>query len=333
MQIPVPVHEPPFHVTRASHAVLTVADLAASEAFYTQVIGLVATAREGSRLYLRGLEETCHHSLVLEERAGEPVCRRVGLRVFQEEDLDRAAAFFAARELPAAFADVPHQGRTLHATDACGTPLEFCATMPVAERRLTRFDTWLGGCAQRFDHYQLLVPDVQRACDFYMSIGFRLSEYMVDGDDMAIGVFLQRKGNPHDVAILHGPGPRIHHVAYTTPDTHTLIRACDVAGARGYGRRVERGPGRHGPGHALFVYFRDPDGHRVELFNTHYQIIDIENEPARWDPSNMHLNLPWGLPAQRSWYEEATPFSGIAIRQPAKKPEPMTLERYLAEKA
>ena len=39
----------------------------------------------------------------------------------------------------------------------------------------------------------------------------------------------------------------------------------------GFAENIEYGPGRHGPGHALFVYMRDPDGHRIELFNTHYQ--------------------------------------------------------------
>jgi catechol 2,3-dioxygenase len=333
MRLPDPVYDPPFQITRASHAVLKVADLAVSEVFYTQILGLVVTTREADRLYLRGLEETCHHSLVLEGGAATPAARRVGLRVFRDVDLDRAALFFAARGLPFAFVDVPHQGRTLLTADACGTPLEFCATMPVVERKLTAFTEWLGGCAMRFDHYQLLVPDVQRACDFYAAMGFRLSEYMVDASEMPLGIFIQRKGNPHDIAIMHGAGPRLHHVAYTTPDVHTLIRACDVAGDMGFGDRVERGPGRHGPGHALFVYFRDPDGHRVELFNTHYQTIDIENESVRWDPSNMHRNLPWGLPAQKSWYEEAACFEAAPVREPSRRPEPLTLERYLAQKA
>ena len=53
----------------------------------------------------------------------------------------------------------------------------------------------------------------------------------------------------------------------------------------GFAENIEFGPGRHGPGHALFVYMRDPDGHRIELFNTHYQCIDIEDEPVRWDAS------------------------------------------------
>ena len=118
-------------------------------------------------------------------------------------------------------------------------------------------------------------------------------------------MFLQRKGNPHDLVFLNGAGPRLHHVAYTSIDAFTLLRACDVAGNLGFGKSVERGPGRHGPGHAQFVYFRDPDGHRIELFTTHYQTMDIEHEPMRWDSKSKLRREIWGLPAQRVWFEEA----------------------------
>jgi catechol 2,3-dioxygenase len=153
------------------------------------------------------------------------------------------------------------------------------------------------------------------------------------GTSELLGVFLQRKGNPHDIVLFNGVGPRLHHFAFLAPEIAHLLRACDIAGELGFGAQVERGPGRHGPGHAMYVYFRDPDGHRVELFNTHYQIMDIENEPVGWDPADPKISCPWGLPAQRTWFEQATDFVGTPTSQPARKPNPMTLETYLANKA
>ena len=44
MDLPIPVSRPLFNVTRSSHVVLTVKDLAASRAFYEEVLGLIATA-------------------------------------------------------------------------------------------------------------------------------------------------------------------------------------------------------------------------------------------------------------------------------------------------
>jgi catechol 2,3-dioxygenase len=329
MDLPKPVLRPPFNVTRTSHVVLTVADLKASRLFYEEVAGLILTAEADGALYFRGIEEACHHSLVLRKSNDAPVCQRIGMRMLSEEDLEEAYGFFQQNGCEVEWAEVPFQGRTLHVTDWAGMRLEFCATMPVEPRQITQFARHRGGCAQRIDHYQVLTPHVPRALRLYNKMGFRLSEYIVGGDAIR-GVFLQRKGNPHDIVFFHGPGPRLHHFAYFVQEGAQLLKACDVAGSLGFGSTVERGPGRHGPGHAMFVYFRDPDGHRIELFNTHYQVMDIENEPVRWTAGDPNVSFPWGLPAQRRWFEEATPFEGAAVEEPEVKPEPLTLEQYLA---
>src|SRR4029077_3702977 len=130
--------------------------------------------------------------------------------------------------------------------------------------------------------------------------------YVTVGEGPTIATFLQRKGNPHDVVLFSGPGPRFHHVAFTTPDSHTLTLACDIAGGLGYGREVERGPGRHGPGHAFYVYMRDPDGHRVELLTTNYQTLAVDDVPVRWVARDPAFGMPWGLRAQRSWHQQAS---------------------------
>ena len=67
MHLPAPVLRPPFNVTRASHVVLTVTDLETSRRFYEQVIGLILTEEADGTLYFRGIEEACHHSLVLRQ--------------------------------------------------------------------------------------------------------------------------------------------------------------------------------------------------------------------------------------------------------------------------
>ncbi len=95
MSLPQTAFPPPFQVTRASHAVIAVSDLAKSRAFYVDGIGLVASDETRDAIYLRGVEEAAHHSLVLKRASGAPVAERVGLRVYTEEDLDRAKAHFA----------------------------------------------------------------------------------------------------------------------------------------------------------------------------------------------------------------------------------------------
>src|SRR4051812_47801391 len=83
MTLPTTNFDPGFRITRASHVVLTVRDIAASRQFYEQVIGLILTAEQDDTLYFRGVEEACHHSLVL-RKASDAHCARIGLRVFSE---------------------------------------------------------------------------------------------------------------------------------------------------------------------------------------------------------------------------------------------------------
>jgi len=333
MAIPKSAYPAPFNTTRASHIVWTVKDLPRSRAFYVDCFGFAVSDEDKGTLYLRGMEEACHHSIALKQSTGDPVCERVGLRVYTEEDLEKAKHVFERAGLPAKWVEVPHQGRTLHVNDAVGTPLEFCATQPVKPRLVVEFKAHHGACPLRIDHFQILTPEVPKACQFYCDLGFRLSEFIApDNTDDLMFVFLQRKGNPHDIVFANGSGPRLHHAAFSVTDAQQILQACDVASAHGLGDHLESGPGRHGPGHAMFTYWRDPDGHRFELFNTHYQMMDIENEPMRWNASQLRRR-PWGFPPQRSWYEEASLFSGITPKDPAQKPNPMSLERFLLERS
>ena len=92
MSIPRTVYPAPFNMTRASHVVVTVKDLGASRAFYVDALGFVVSDEDANTLYLRGLEEVCHHSLVLKKTTEAPVCERVGMRVYTEDDLEKAKA-------------------------------------------------------------------------------------------------------------------------------------------------------------------------------------------------------------------------------------------------
>jgi catechol 2,3-dioxygenase len=327
--LPKPNYNPPFNITRASHSVLHVKDLAKSRAFYVDLIGLIVSDEDKDTIYLRGIAEACHHSLVL-KRADTPKSECVGMRCFTEEDLEKAKSYFEKASLPAQWVERPYQGKTLHVSDPGGVPLEFCATMTTKPRLLLDFSHHRGAVPQRIDHFQILVPDVRKHLEFYMGLGFRLSEYIApDASEDPIFVFLQRKGNPHDIVFAPGKGPRLHHAAFSIPESYHFFYVCDLASEMGFADNIEYGPGRHGPGLALFVYMRDPDGHRIELFNTHYQCMDIEDEPVRWDAS-VASKRRWQLPARAKWFNEASPFVGVEPKEPAGGRAPMTLEKFVA---
>lgn len=185
--------------------------------------------------------------------------------------------------------------------------------------------------AKRLDHFQVLNPKVGVCAQFYASLGFRLSDVIViDGDLEA--VFLWRKGSVSDLVLMHGTGPRLHHAAYLVRTPEDILRACDRLGELGYPPiSAEEGPGRHGMDGAYFIYIRDPDGHRVELFDGHYQTIDAELEPKQYPPQI--AAPPWGKPTLASWFHVGSEFQGIEAVAPAKPRQPPTMEDYVLAKS
>lgn len=308
--------------------VLTVRDLAVSREFYSEVIGLVVTYESDSEVYLRGVEETCHHSLVLRKSSSAPACEMVGFRVFHDDDLDRAKKYFDGAGMDSKWAERPFQGRTLQLRDSAGIPIELCASMPTQPRLHDKPHLQRGAGALRYDHVQCLVPDVAAAGRFYTNLGFRISDYFVDQpeDDDPLGLFMFRKNNPHDIVFLTRPGPQLHHFAYIVAEIHHLFRALDTAGAIGFAKNLERGPGRHGQGHVFYVYFRDPDGHRVEILPPPIQIIDLDDQPVRWHSGN---RFTWDFPPPKKWLHEATPFQNTPLREPKIAQKFLSLEDYL----
>lgn len=328
MNLPRTNLKPPFNVTRASHLVLTSRDLAKARDFYTEVVGLKVSDESATTIYLRGVEERAHHSLTLRKTKEEPVCERVGFRVFEEDDLEKAKAHFDANGLPAKFVNLPFQGRTLHVTDTTGIPLEFCARMKTQPRTQTRTHEHKGAAALRMDHFQVLTPDVVAAAKFYAELGFRVSDYYCATSERIVGAFMHRKNNPHDIVFLARSGPRLHHFGYMVQEMHHVVHALDCAGNLRFADALEHGPGRHGYGHSYYAYLRDPDGHRLELLLPAVQIIDIDDEPVRYDLKGGNTNL-WGPPPRRSWFDEASALAGAIVTSPDVQGEPLTLEKYL----
>lgn len=317
--MPAPQHifDPPFNVLRSSHVVLDVTDLAANRTFYENAIGLHVEDADGDAVYFRGYEEHQHHSLVL-RKAKANACRRMGFKVGNEGDLDKAAAFLKENGITATFSEQPFQGRTLQFTDPLGYPIELYAKMDRRPHLLRRYDLYKGCHPQRFDHFNVFSHNVQGTVDFYARLGFRLTEFAEeDGPNGRIAAaWMHRKGNVHDFAITNGKGPRLHHFAYWVPTAMNILHLCDVMASSGYLDNMERGPARHGIANAFFLYVRDPAGHRLELYTSDYNTMDHDHEPLRWSLRDPRRQTLWGAPAPRSWFEEGSPYPAQPVHEP-----------------
>ncbi|TCP30856.1 catechol 2,3-dioxygenase [Scopulibacillus darangshiensis] len=319
-----------FDIIRTARAVLNVTDLEASRRFYVDALGLIETESDDSTIYLRGLEEHNHHSLVL-KKADTASVEVMSYKVQSEDDLEVLSDFFNSKGLRTTWVEEGRQkaiGRTLRVQDISGLPLEFFAKMDTVDRLLQQYHLYKGARIQRIDHFNCMVPDVQKAYDFYTeSLGFVCSEYTAAENEQVWAAWLHRKPSVHDVAFMSGDGPRLHHVGFWLSDQLSLIHTCDVLASLGYGPSIERGPGRHGLSNAFFLYLRDPDGHRIELYNGDYLTSDPDFKPIKWDLNDPQRGTFWGHEAPDSWFHEASTVLDVNTGEAISTDQPKLKQR------
>ena len=323
MPVPSPVLYPPFNIVRLSHVEYRVTDLEKSRKFYVDTLGLQVTYEDADAIYLRAMEERGHHCIALLQ-ADKADVGVLGFKLYDEPDLDKAEAFFEAKGLSTDWVERPFMGRTLRTRDPFGIPLEFYVHMDRLEPIHQRYKLYNGVKPLRIDHFNMFSADVDASVAFYNEIGFRTTEYTEDEESGKVwAAWMHRKGGVHDVAFTNGRGPRLHHTAFWVPTPLNIIDLLDLMSTTGWIDSIERGPGRHGISNAFFLYVRDPDGHRIEIYCSDYQTVDPDLEPIKWDLKDPQRQTLWGSAAPRSWFEEGSLFEGAELQESALKAQPI----------
>lgn len=315
MPVPAPNLNPDFNIVRLSHIELKVTDLAWARAFYVDTLGLQVTHEGADRIYMRAMEERGHHCLIL-TRAKTGSAGVLGFKVWSGDDLDRAEAWFHARDLPTQWIERPFMGRVLSTRDPFGVPLELYAQMDRLAPIHQKYALYRGVKPLQIDHFNMFSPNVDASVQFYGDMGFRVTEYTADEETgRSWAAWMHRKGGVHDVAFTNGSGPRLHHVAFRVATPMNIIDLLDLMSTTGYVGHIERGPGRHGISNAFFLYIRDRDGHRTELYCSDYQTVDPDLEPIEWDLKDPQRQTLWGAPAPHSWFGEGSLFDGATLAE------------------
>lgn len=297
----------PPDVIRCAYADLVVTDLAASRHFYVDVLGLVVTYEDDEAIYLRAFEEYLHHSLVL--RKGDTAALSVlAYRVRTPADLDLTFTYYS--DLGVRVERRPPTrgiGPSVRIEDPLGFPVEFFHEATHVQRFTQRYDLHGAGALSRLDHFNLVTPDVPAGRKYYEGLNFRVSEDIQDDEGTVYAAWMFRKPTVHDVALTGGDGPRLHHIAFASQERHQILHVCDHLGALRMSTLIERGPGRHGVSNAFYLYLRDPDGHRIELYTHDYYTGDPDNPVITWDVHDNQRRDWWGNPVVPSWYSDASP--------------------------
>ncbi|MGW4488685.1 VOC family protein [Amycolatopsis sp. NPDC004368] len=143
----------------------------------------------------------------------------------------------------------------------------------------------------KLGHLAAFTPSLNRIQGFYEDLlGFRWSDTIGD-----FFVFLRCNADHHAANFLQSAKfSGMHHVAYEMRDLNHLQTTLDHLARHDV--RLHWGPGRHGPGHNVFTYHRDPDGNTVELFTQLDQMIDESAgyfEPRPWHEDRPQVPKTW----------------------------------------
>jgi 3,4-dihydroxyphenylacetate 2,3-dioxygenase len=302
--------DPGFDIVRAGHIEFLVTDLAKARKFYVDTLGFVVTEEDKKHVYLRGLEDRQHHCMIL-TKSDAPGVEHFAFRVSTEAGLKAVEKLAKARGSYTKWVEAGEekgQGRALRVEDQFGFPVEFYSKMEEEEWMLQKFQNYRGARVMRLDHFNIMLPDAAAAYDWYVkSLGFGCTEVTeTEGPKAELwAAWLRRKHTCHDIALTTGKGPRVHHAGFTVADRASIMDAADLLAASGYLKSMERGPGRHGVSNAFFLYLRDPDGNRVELYTGDYISADPDWVPIRWKLNDPQRQTFWGAPTPASWFNEA----------------------------
>ena len=260
----------------------------------TEVLGLVETAREPDRVYLKCWDEHQHHSVILQYSPTYGLAH-MGWKVESESDLDgyqarlEAVGIATKRLAPgevgpghgAALRFEPpsgHQMELVHGMEQVGNLLPLTTPPP-------RPLNLVGIAPPRIDHIFLTCEDVGGMTRFLQEVlGFHLTEQVVGDDGFQIATWLEVSHSSHDIALVTGPDGGLHHFAFWVDDWNEIRSASDVLAYHGV--RIETNPTRHGATRGHCIYFFDPAGNRNEVFTGGYW-TDPDEEPVTWTEGEM----------------------------------------------
>jgi catechol-2,3-dioxygenase len=270
----------PVRINKLGFLTMSTPDVDRLTEYYVDALELVVVDRDAEAAYLTTGPE--HHALAITK--GEAHGRAaVGLEIVGS--LDDAATALQAAGVDAERRGDPQPGiadALVIEERLTGTPLflyERQAPSGVA--------TSLGLRPHKLGHVASYVPELLGVQGFWEgTLGFRWSDLIGD-----FFVFMRCNADHHSINLMASSKfSGLHHVAFElrnfihTKDMLDHLARRDV--------RLEWGPGRHGAGHNVFTYHKDPDGNLVELF---CELDVVHDEVAgTWEPRPWHEEFPQG---------------------------------------
>lgn len=281
-----------LRISRLAFATFATPDPAQLRDYYVSVLGLSETARQDGLVHLASPHGDTGLMLA---RGAAPHCTGLGFACDPGLSLSDAARWLATQGIESEVRSDPVAGiaTALRFRDFKGTQIDLFTDPPQMQAAAAPKMSVAPNVSiaqktpiapRKLGHIAFYVEDIGRAVAFYRDIlGFRVSDWMED-----FFVFMRCGADHHTCNFLSSANRGMHHMAFELSDWSAVRSACDWLAQHKI--KVTWGPGRHGPGHNIFLYHRNPQGQIVELF-TELDTMSDEASGA-FDPKPWHLDTP-----------------------------------------
>ncbi|MBT0956625.1 VOC family protein [Alphaproteobacteria bacterium KMM 3653] len=275
-----------FPISGLRSVELQVPDPEQAASFYTGIWGLQEAARQDGAIFLRCDSDDAY--VVKLTQGSEAAITSYTLRAAPGVSLEalqaRAIAAGGAEDGAIGTLDDLGDGRGFAILDRAGRRLRIVQ----GDARPAPLTTGAG--PDRLAHLNINTTDLERDIAFYVDgLGFKVT------DRSKIMGFVRTNADHHSIVLAMAPVETLNHIAFNHPTWEDVMKAS--------GRMVDAqypigwGPGRHGPGDNVFMYFVDPAGFVVEHTAEVLQVDD---------------SYPVGGPEDWTWPKGRTDQWGIA---------------------
>ncbi|PNG24540.1 VOC family protein [Methylocella silvestris] len=149
----------------------------------------------------------------------------------------------------------------------------------------------------RMQHVVTSSPNPAAIVQFLVDIlGFTVTDVVVDDQRGMRVTFMRCSNEHHSAAVFRAAESRFDHHSYEVASWNDIRDWADHMAKEHI--PLQWGPGRHGPGHNLFMFVHDPDGNWIE-FSADLEIVGEGRPIGEWPHAHRTLN-EWGLGRLRS---------------------------------
>ncbi|SDN89763.1 VOC family protein [Alkalicoccus daliensis] len=254
-------------------------DLSAMKSYYQDIVGFshILDEENGSAYFS---SSTDHHNIILtpSEKSG---IRKFGFQYESAHSTEEILAHLQSLDIDAKRLEHPAPGvaEALTFKDPEGYVVELYPHMEQAENR--GFQT-KGIVPNKVGHLSIRVKDAKKQVEFYKKLGFYNTDWIED----YFG-FMTCNADHHVLNFFTSEKEGMHHLALEMRDYSHLIHTLDFLRLNDV--HLEWGPSRHGAGHNIACYHKDPEGNLIELFTDGDVFI---KELGIFEPRPWHKDSP-----------------------------------------